>query len=89
MEKIDAARSRIGPATPASTGYYVEYQRRRILQNWRTVINGIPDAQRNERRATRAKALVGGKTLDEAARKSRNAIPDGHFLRQRIVAQDG
>ncbi len=80
IDKVDEARARIGPPTPRSTAYYVEYQNWRILQNWRLVISKIPD--RDERRAARDRAKVGGKTLAQAAHASRDSIPQGHPLRQ-------
>jgi hypothetical protein len=89
IEKVDEAKGRIGPATPPSTAYYVEYQRWRLLQNWREVIKNIPDARRAERIAAWSRAKVDGKTLDQAAKESRDAIPNAHFLRQQIVAHGG
>ena len=41
IKKVGQAKKRFGPATPVSTKYYVEYQRWRVLQNWRTVVSGI------------------------------------------------
>lgn len=89
LAKVAEAKARIGPATPSSTTYYVEYQRWRILQNWREVINSIPDAQRAQRTVARDRAKVDGKALQDAAQESRDAIPATHFLRQQIVAQGG
>jgi hypothetical protein len=89
IEKVGEARGRIGPATPPSTAYYVEYQRWRILRNWLSVIAGFPDTEPAEMRAASSRAKVDGKTLDQAAKESRDAIPATHFLRQQIVAQGG
>lgn len=41
FEELQAGEKAIGPATPPSVGYYVKFQRWRLIQNWRTVINGI------------------------------------------------
>jgi hypothetical protein len=89
LARVDKAKGRIGPATPLGTIYYVEYQRWRIIQNWREVISRIPDEQRDERRAARERAQVDGKALKDAAQESRDAIPESNFLRQQILAVGG
>ena len=55
--------------------------------NVREVIKCIPEHA--DRTAAGREAKVDGKTLTEAAKDSRDAIPEGHFLRQEIIAQGG
>jgi len=87
LEKVAESRSRVGVSTPPSTTYYVEFQRWRILQNWRQVIQGIPD--RTARNAARDRAKVDGQPLKDAAQASADAIPATHFLSARITSAGG
>jgi hypothetical protein len=89
IRKLDTTKRRFGQATPASTKYYVDYQRWRILQNWRTLVTKIPSSEAAARSAALARAKVDGKSLKQAAIDSRDAIPEYHFLRQQISAEGG
>ena len=88
--KLLEAEQEIGEPTPDSTAYYVLYQKWRILQNWRQVINSFPGREDAERRAAkeRAKDKVGD-DLGFAAKSARNSIPSDHTLRKLIEAQGG
>lgn len=88
LDQIKKSLGRFGPATPHSTRYYVQYQRWRIMQNWRGVIAALPErVDRQNARAAAAATL--GKPLKDAAKEARDAIPVSHFLNQQIVSQGG
>ena len=87
LQKLADALESVGPATPDSTTYYVEYQRWRIIQNWRDVIASI--AEREARVAAKERARANGEPLEQAAKNAKDAVPRGHFLHQQIVAAGG
>ncbi len=89
-DKLIKAEQEIGEPTPNSTSYYVQYQKWRILQNWRQVIDSFPRGENTERRAAkdRAKAKVGD-DLGRAAKKAKEQIPADHTLHKLIEAQEG
>jgi len=89
-DKLLEAEEQIANPTPESTVYYVQYQKWRILQNWRQVISRIPASEVTERRAARerAKAKVGD-DLGSAAKSAKNKIPSDHTLHKLIEAQGG
>lgn len=89
-DKILAAQLEIGDPTPESVGYYVKYQKWRILQNWRQVIDSFPSGRDDDRRAAkdRARNKVGA-DLNVAAKQARDKIPENHTLRKLIEAKGG
>jgi hypothetical protein len=88
LQKLDAAERQKTAATPLSALYYLQYQRWRILQNWRQVIGTIPErTERNDARSS-AELKLGGVKLKAAGEKARDAIPPGHQLRALIAAQE-
>jgi len=89
-DKLLKAEEEIGEPTPDSTSYYVHYQKWRILQNWRQVIDSFPAGEDSKRRAAkdRAKAKVGA-DLRLAAKKEKDEIPADHTLHKLIEAKGG
>lgn len=87
LEKLDDATETFGLNTPQSTKHYVEYQRWRIIQNWREVISRIEDGP--TRIDAKDAALVNGKTLKAAAEAAKNSIPPDDPLRLQIIEQGG
>jgi len=90
--ELRKAESLVDASTAPSTRYYIKYQQWRIVNDWSIVIasvdkGAVPSPARNAARAD-AEKVVGGK-LSEDADRARDAIPDGHPLRQLIKAQGG
>jgi hypothetical protein len=85
---FDIAEAAMGPATPPSIRHYLSYQRWRVLQGWRSVINSIDSeagasADDEQRRALdNAADCTGGKSLKEMAGAMAASIPQGHPLRE-------
>ena len=89
-DKLLEADQEIGDPTSKSTVYYVQYQKWRILQNWRQVISSFPDSEESERRAARDRAQDKvGDDLGSAAKSAKNEIPADHTLHKLIEAQGG
>jgi len=89
-DKLLETEKEVADPTPASTVYYLQYQKWRILQNWREVIDSFPASEDTERRAAkeRAKAKVGA-DLGVAAKQAKDRIPADHTLHQLIEAKGG
>jgi hypothetical protein len=89
-DKLITAEQQIGEPTPNSTSYYVQYQKWRILQNWRQVIDSFPRGEDTERRAAKDRAKVKvGDALRRTAEKAKDQIPADHTLHKLIEAQQG
>lgn len=87
--QIEKAEQLLGESAAPSTSHYVSYQRWRVLNDWRIVIASIDrEAALSELRSAAkesAKSRV-GKSLKDAAREAREAIPEPHPLHQLIIA---
>ena len=88
LRELDKARSAVTPATPSSAGYYLHFQRWRILQTWRSVINSIkvegggePERVARNNAEQEVTDFLGGTTPKEAAGEARDKIAKGHALR--------
>lgn len=85
----------MGPATPPNTHHYLSYQRWRVLQNWRSVINSIDAGNDQQDHNAQKDALeeagkqFNGKSLKEATKYFEFSIPEGNSLRDLIAAQSG
>lgn len=89
-DKLLEAEQEIASPTPESTIYYVQYQKWRILQNWRQVISSFPASEVAERRAARERAKDKvGKDLRSAAENAKNKIPSDHTLHKLIETRGG
>ncbi len=88
IKKANAADKLKTRATPLSALYYVNYQKWRILQNWRILIQSIPERTERNNANDSAKNKLGGTDLRTAAASARDAIPPGHQLRALIAAQE-
>jgi hypothetical protein len=87
------AEKAMGPATPPNTRHYLSYQRWRVVQGWRSVINSIDagnDQQDNDAQNDALKEAgkqFSGKSLQEVAKNLESSIPEGNSLRDLIAAQ--
>jgi hypothetical protein len=88
FDKIKEAEQAMGPATPMSTHYYLNTQRFRVIENWRSIINSLVlstgdfDTIGQEAAIARAEAYFGGKALGDVSKGWKNSVPVGHPLRQ-------
>jgi hypothetical protein len=82
------AQNEIGPATPESVVSYVHFQKWRFLENWRHLVSWIIKGDEREAAQARGEVFL-GKSFKDAANAERDAIPEGHPLRQLIRAQGG
>ncbi|MDA8138656.1 MAG: hypothetical protein M0036_08375 [Desulfobacteraceae bacterium] len=93
FELFSAAEQNIGAATPLSTQYYLYYQRWRVIQGWRTIINTIVIGDEGQSESARLAALdrarqyFGGTALKDEAAYQAGKIPEGQPLRNLINAQ--
>lgn len=88
LKALDDGYDLAGPATPPEVGFYYNYHRWRIIQNWRSVVNSIePEESRNTAKNDAQERL--GKKFRAAMDAERNSIPTGHPLRELIRVQGG
>jgi hypothetical protein len=89
LQTLGAARGLIDVSTPTSVIYYIEYQRWRLLTNWRDVMSRlVPDDVRlGAKRA--AAATLNVESVELAVRQSVAAIPEGEPLRELIRRTGG
>jgi hypothetical protein len=88
LDALDEGYKQAGPATPQEVGWYYNYHRWRIIQNWRSVVNSIEPQESRESAKNDAQDKLGNKfrkTMDA----ERDEIPSGHPLRELIRAQGG
>lgn len=93
LAAFDEALTAMGDATPQDIRYYFAYQKWRIVQNWRQVIEALPsstaaDLDAQDEQLRRAAEVAGG-NLGDVARGLRDEIPAAHPLRGLIAAQGG
>lgn len=90
FDEFDKVERVMGPATPESSRYYLYFQRYRVVQNWRTIINHLVKStgglDLNAQNAAIASATnyFDGQSLVEVAQACRDAVPVDHPLRQRM-----
>ena len=90
---FNKAEKAMGPATPPNTRHYLSYQRWRVIQGWRSVVNSIvlgtgqPDEAEQVKALARAKEYFDNRSLKEMSQSMTNSIPIGHPLRDLIAAQ--
>jgi hypothetical protein len=91
---VQAGENTIGPATPQGVKYYVMFQRWRLMNNWRAVINGLvaesgaalntEDLRGNV--SAEAAALLNVKSLGVAMHEIRGLIPPDDPIRKLMDA---
>lgn len=88
FDEFKKAEQVMGPATPTSSRYFLDAQRFRVIQNWRSVINSLVtstgefDLNGQTEAISRAESNFGGQKLGDQAKKWRESVPAGHPLRQ-------
>jgi hypothetical protein len=87
LDTISAAHALAGTATPPNVGYYLEYQRWRVLSNWRFVINRLATREARKTAFDAAATYLQVADIQAAAETAANAIPDGEPLRQLLRNQ--
>jgi len=88
--ELGKADDLVDASTAPSTGYYLAYQRWRILSNWSLVIASVETMASPARAAAQAEAeKVVGSKLSTAADAARDRIPSTNPLRQLIRSQGG
>lgn len=93
FDSFSDAEKAMGPATPPNTRHYLNYQRWRVVQGWRFVINSIDagnDQQDNDAQNDALKEAgkqFNGKPLHDVAKSLESSIPAGNPLRDLIAAE--
>lgn len=93
FDLFDTAQQAMGQASAPGIRFYINYQRWRVVQGWRSVINSIDagsdmqDEQAQIEAQDKAKQFFGGMTLKDKAVEQENKIPVGHPLRSLIAVQ--
>jgi hypothetical protein len=94
FRQVQAGKNAIGLATPEGVRYYVIFQRWRLMDNWRTVINGLfaePGAVPNtddlrDKASIEAAGLLAVKSLDAEMREIQKSIPADDPIRKLMDA---
>jgi hypothetical protein len=72
---LNNARAALQPSMPASTGYYLAFQRWRLLKNWKVIISKIQEDAGRRQAIARAGAQL-GTPLDNEIANTAKLIPD-------------
>lgn len=90
LDEAGQAQQVMTARTPDDVRAYVAYQRWRLLQHWTAAINLLDPTEPGAILGATEKAKrTLGKTLEEAIRDTRDAIPREHPLRELIRTQGG
>jgi len=78
VQKLDAAKSEFGDATPESTKNYFYYQKSRLFNNWQTIVNHLAGGESvQDRTSQELKGHFGGRSLVQVAKEAKSSISDG------------